>query len=74
MRVPDSNAVPESDGPFLTRRFDLALHFAAGLHQRQVRKGTKVPYIAHLISVCALVMENGGDEEQSIIASVARPP
>ena len=68
MLVQNSNAVPESHGPFLSRRFDLALHFAAGLHQRQVRKGTKVPYIAHLISVCALVLENGGDEDQAIAA------
>jgi (p)ppGpp synthase/HD superfamily hydrolase len=68
MPVPDSNVVSESHGPFLSRRFDLALHFAAGLHQRQVRKGTKVPDIAHLISVCALVLENGGDEDQAIAA------
>lgn len=58
----------ESTGPFLSRRFDLALHFASGLHQRQLRKGTKVPYIAHLISVCALVLENGADEDQAIAA------
>ena len=68
MQVPDSNVVREPDGPFLSRRFDLALHFAAGLHQQQVRKGTKVPYVAHLISVCALVLENGGDEDQAIAA------
>lgn len=54
--------------PFLTRRFDLALHFASGLHHPQFRKKTAVPYIAHLMSVAALVLEAGGDEDQAIAA------
>jgi (p)ppGpp synthase/HD superfamily hydrolase len=54
--------------PFLTRRFDLALQFASGLHHQQGRKGSNVPYIAHLMSVCALVLEAGGDEDQAIAA------
>jgi (p)ppGpp synthase/HD superfamily hydrolase len=58
----------ESHTPFLTRRFDLAFHFASGLHHKQVRKGTEIPYIAHLMSVCALVLEAGGDEDQAIAA------
>lgn len=52
--------------PFLTRRFDAALHFASGLHHSQFRKKTAVPYIAHLMSVAALVLEAGGDEDQTI--------
>ena len=58
----------ESSNPVLGRRFDLALQFASALHQRQFRKGTRIPYIAHLLSVCALVLENGGDEDQAIAA------
>jgi GTP pyrophosphokinase len=54
--------------PFLTRRFDLALQFASGLHHHQARKGGKIPYVAHLMSVCALVLEAGGDEDQAIVA------
>jgi len=54
--------------PFLTNRFDLALHFASGLHHGQRRKGTEIPYIAHLMSVAALVLEAGGDEDQAIAA------
>ena len=53
---------------FLTHRFDLALHLASGLHHNQCRKGTSVPYISHLMSVSALVLENGGDEDQAIAA------
>ena len=56
--------VMESRTPVLTRRFDLAFHFASGLHHKQVRKGTGIPYIAHLMSVCALVLEAGADEDQ----------
>jgi len=54
--------------PFLTRRFDLALQFASGLHHHQARKGGTIPYIAHLMSVCAFVLEAGGDEDQAIAA------
>ncbi len=54
--------------PFLTWRFDVALQFASGLHHQQRRKKTKIPYIAHLMAVCALVLEAGGDEDQAIAA------
>ncbi len=53
---------------FLTWRFDTALQFASGLHHQQPRKGVSIPYIAHLMSVCALVLETGGDEDQAIAA------
>lgn len=46
--------------------FNEALHFAAELHRRQVRKGISIPYISHLMSVSALVLEYGGDTEQAI--------
>ena len=52
----------------LTWRFDTALQFSCGLHHDQVRKGSSIPYIAHLLSVCALVLEAGGDEDQAIAA------
>jgi len=54
--------------PFLTRRFDMAVQFASGLHHNQSRKGTHIPYIAHLMSVAALVLEAGGNEDQAIAA------
>jgi hypothetical protein len=52
--------------PLLARRFDLAVQFASGLHHAQVRKGTQIPYVAHLMGVCAIVLESGGDEDQAI--------
>lgn len=50
----------------LTDRFDDALSYAARLHRSQHRKGSGIPYIAHLMSVSALVLEYGGDEDQAI--------
>jgi (p)ppGpp synthase/HD superfamily hydrolase len=52
----------------LTWRFDLALQFASGLHHGHARKGTTIPYISHLMGVCGLVLEAGGDEDQTIAA------
>ena len=52
----------------LTERFNDALQYAAELHANQVRKGTSIPYISHLLAVCALVLEDGGDEDQAIAA------
>lgn len=54
-------------GP-LTERFDEALLFAARHHRDQLRKGSRVPYMTHLMSVSALVMEHGGTEVQAIAA------
>ena len=49
-------------------RFDDAFRFAAEKHAAQTRKRTDVPYISHLMSVAALVLEAGGDEDQAIAA------
>lgn len=52
----------------LTTRFDDAFRYAHRLHQSQTRKGTLIPYISHLMTVSALVVEHGGDEDQAIAA------
>src|SRR5262249_25259909 len=54
--------------PVLTSRFDHAFSYAHELHRGQVRKGTEIPYISHLMTVSALVLEHGGDEDQAIAA------
>lgn len=53
--------------PFATR-FDEALVLAHDLHRNQTRKGTQIPYVSHLLAVSAIVIENGGDEDQAIAA------
>lgn len=52
----------------LTPRFVDALAHAFELHQEQFRKQTEIPYISHLMSVSALVLEDGGDEDEAIAA------
>jgi (p)ppGpp synthase/HD superfamily hydrolase len=52
----------------LGRRFEQALLFATRKHAGQHRKGTTVPYVAHLLSVAGLVLEAGGDEDLAIAA------
>lgn len=50
----------------LTDRFERALVYATHVHGGQVRKGTSVPYVAHLLAVAATVLEYGGDEDMAI--------
>jgi (p)ppGpp synthase/HD superfamily hydrolase len=47
-------------------RLAQALAFAVDVHALQERKGAGTPYVAHLMAVSAMVLENGGDEEQAI--------
>jgi (p)ppGpp synthase/HD superfamily hydrolase len=52
----------------ISARYGEALLWAEAIHRDQRRKGKAVPYISHLISVSALVWEDGGTEEQAIAA------
>ncbi|BAY16968.1 metal dependent phosphohydrolase [Anabaenopsis circularis NIES-21] len=52
----------------LTANFESALVYATHLHRHQTRKISGVPYISHLLSVAALVLEAGGTEEEAIAA------
>lgn len=61
-------AVKKDTQTRLTSRFEEAFVYASRLHAKQNRKGTKIPYIAHLLGVTALVLENGGDEDEAVAA------
>ncbi|MCM2255153.1 MAG: HD domain-containing protein [Vicinamibacteria bacterium] len=52
----------------LTSHFVNAVSYAFELHARQNRKQTEIPYISHLMSVSALVLEDGGSEDEAIAA------
>ncbi len=52
----------------LTEHFDSALLFASWLHRPQVRKGTRIPYISHLLGVTGLVIDDGGSQEEAMAA------
>lgn len=51
-----------------SRRFDEAVAYAVDAFRDVRRKGSGVPYITHLLAVCALVGEHGGDEDQLVAA------
>lgn len=51
-------------GSRLTQAFEMARE----LHSGQPRKGTKVPYLAHPMTVCAIALGFGADEDQAIAA------
>ncbi len=51
-----------------TGRLPEAFAFTIKIHTGQLRKGTAVPYFAHLLGVCALVITDGGDEDEAIAA------
>jgi (p)ppGpp synthase/HD superfamily hydrolase len=52
----------------LSKRFDEALVLASSLHRTQTRKASGVPYVAHLLGVASLVLEEGGSEDMAIAA------
>jgi len=57
------------DAPIeLTARYTRAVDLARTLHAGELRKGTPIPYLAHPLSVSALVLEHGGSEDQAIAA------
>jgi (p)ppGpp synthase/HD superfamily hydrolase len=62
--------MPETftERPLLTDRFDRALHVASDHHRAQLRKGTEIPYMSHLLGVTSLVLEMGGGEDEAISA------
>jgi (p)ppGpp synthase/HD superfamily hydrolase len=42
------------------------LEYATNLHSKQTRKGSDTPFIAHLLCVSALILEDGGSEDEAI--------
>jgi (p)ppGpp synthase/HD superfamily hydrolase len=50
----------------LSERFTDALQFAAERHTGHVRKGTDIPYVAHLLAVAGIALEYGADEDEAI--------
>src|SRR5262245_9787558 len=52
----------------LTERFDEAVRYAREVHSEQMRKGTGTPYLAHLLGVSSIVLDDGGNEDEAIAA------
>jgi len=58
---------PRSAGRY-SERFLRALDVAARMHAGQLRKGTEIPYISHLLGTCAIALEHGATEDEAIAA------
>lgn len=52
----------------LTERYTAAVDLARTMHAGDVRKGTTIPYLAHVLAVSSIVLEHGGDEDTAIAA------
>jgi (p)ppGpp synthase/HD superfamily hydrolase len=52
----------------LSGRLDEAFRYAHEIHGAQTRKGTKSPYISHLMGVSSIVIDDGGTEDEAIAA------
>jgi GTP pyrophosphokinase len=52
----------------LTARFEEAVVYALRLHARQLRKGTEIPYAAHLLAVASIALRHGANEDEAIAA------
>lgn len=57
-----------SPAPAFGPRFLRSVELAEDVHRGQRRSGTGVTYLAHLLVVAGLVIEDGGDEDQAIAA------
>ena len=55
----------------LTTRFTHSLALAANIHRLQARKGTQVPYMAHILGVAAIALEHGANEEEAMVLAKA---
>lgn len=52
----------------LTERFDRALQRTMDWHRDQKRKGSGIPYVAHLLSVAGIALSHGAQEDEAIAA------
>jgi (p)ppGpp synthase/HD superfamily hydrolase len=50
----------------VSRQFEKALVYATRIHGGQLRKKTRIPYIAHILGVTAIAMEYGANETEAI--------
>ena len=57
-----------TDLTVLGEQFAHAVRYAAELHHDQRRKATNIPYMSHLLGTAALVLDQGGDEDEAIAA------
>src|SRR5438046_9613260 len=50
----------------LSEKFEEALIYATRVHVNQMRKKTRIPYVAHILGVAAIALEYGANETEAI--------
>lgn len=58
----------ELPDPLLDAEFLCAFEYALRKHRVQKKKGSRIPYIEHLMGVCSVVLHYGGGQEEAIAA------
>ena len=64
----DARSRPGPAKPKLGVRFDRAVSLARELHAPSCARAPRIPYLAHLLGVASLVLEDGGTEDEAIAA------
>lgn len=65
----DENGIPLPPQPWqYGDRLFAAMAAAAQIHADQVRKGTSIPYLSHLLGTCAVALDYGASEDEAIAA------
>jgi GTP pyrophosphokinase len=65
----DERGVPLPPRPWqYSDRIIEAMAAAAQIHGSQVRKGTGIPYLSHLLGTCAIALDYGANEDEAIAA------
>ena len=65
----DDRGVPPPTRPLLDGdRLSEAMAAAARIHATQLRKGTTIPYLSHLLGTCAIALDYGANEHEAIAA------
>jgi (p)ppGpp synthase/HD superfamily hydrolase len=52
----------------LTKKLSQAFGYAHEVHAQQVKTGTSVPYLGHLMGVSSIVLDDGGSEDEAVAA------
>jgi len=58
----------ELPNPLLDAEFLRAFEYALRKHRTQKKKGSRIPYIEHLMGVCSVVLHYGGGQDEAIAA------
>jgi len=64
--MPEPSITPSGTPTQPAARLATALAFAQAVHRGTVRKGTTIPYLAHVMGVSVMVLEAEGTEDEAI--------